>query len=63
MKVSEEYSAGREKIENVYDVSSVWSATVQPVVGLVSVEKHPISLVIWGVLPTRPTQIARTPLG
>lgn len=32
MKVSEEYSAGREKIENVYDVSTVWSATVQPVV-------------------------------
>lgn len=56
MKVSEEYSA-------LYDVSSVWSATVQPVVGLVNVEEHPISLVIWGVLPTRSTQIARTPLG
>lgn len=58
MKVSEECSAGREKVQSVYDVSSVWSATVQPVGGLISVEEHAISLVIWDALPTRSTQIA-----
>lgn len=63
MKVSEECSAGMEKIQSVHDVSRVWSTTVQPVVGLVNVEEHSISLVIWGALPTRSAQIARTPLG
>lgn len=57
MKVSEECSAGREKIQSVYDVSSVWSATVQSVVGLINVEEHSISLVIWDD-QTRSTQIA-----